>query len=195
MDLNHEISFLFRKWKPRLTGGGDVLIKILDFSVYFLLVVQGSYSGLLREFQIYLWQNLLPLGLLFCYWTLLSKRTIYVELISLVVCHYVLLETRNPKYGHKLFTNFIPSGTGFGQSLLNIIMFLEFKYSWGHWKLSELVSAINIFIHGNLTTDPKSQILEDKPDLSQWSLKYKAFGRDIEFSWLARNMQVRMTIK
>ena len=42
-------------------------------------------------------------------------------------------------------------------------------------------------------TDPKSQILEDKPDLSQWSLKYKAFGRDIEFSWLARNMQVRIT--
>ncbi|KAL2535210.1 uncharacterized protein Fot_16601 [Forsythia ovata] len=33
------------------------------------------------------------------------------------------------------------------------------------------------------------KILEDKPDLSRWSLKYKAFGRDIEFSWLARNMQ------
>ncbi|CAL5425853.1 unnamed protein product [Camellia sinensis] len=33
------------------------------------------------------------------------------------------------------------------------------------------------------------KILEDKPDLSQWSLKYEAFGRDIEFSWLARNMQ------
>ncbi|XP_015572334.1 uncharacterized protein LOC8265909 isoform X1 [Ricinus communis] len=33
------------------------------------------------------------------------------------------------------------------------------------------------------------KILEDKPDLSRWSLKYQAFGRDIEFSWLARNMQ------
>ncbi|KAL9435472.1 hypothetical protein AB3S75_021695 [Citrus x aurantiifolia] len=33
------------------------------------------------------------------------------------------------------------------------------------------------------------KILEDKPELSKWSLKYKAFGRDIEFSWLARNMQ------
>ncbi|XP_027934973.1 uncharacterized protein LOC114190333 [Vigna unguiculata] len=33
------------------------------------------------------------------------------------------------------------------------------------------------------------QILPDKPDLSRWTLKYKAFGRDIEFSWLARNMQ------
>ncbi|CAA0832002.1 Polyketide cyclase/dehydrase and lipid transport superfamily protein [Striga hermonthica] len=33
------------------------------------------------------------------------------------------------------------------------------------------------------------KILEDKPDLSRWSLKYEAFGRDIEFSWLARNMQ------
>ncbi|CAJ1969625.1 unnamed protein product [Sphenostylis stenocarpa] len=29
------------------------------------------------------------------------------------------------------------------------------------------------------------QILADKPDLSRWTLKYKAFGRDIEFSWLA----------
>ncbi|KAL4603897.1 hypothetical protein ACB092_10G156300 [Castanea dentata] len=33
------------------------------------------------------------------------------------------------------------------------------------------------------------KILEDQPALSQWSLKYKAFGRNIEFSWLARNMQ------
>ncbi|XP_054808422.1 uncharacterized protein LOC129310557 [Prosopis cineraria] len=32
-------------------------------------------------------------------------------------------------------------------------------------------------------------ILPEKPDLSRWSLKYKAFGRDIEYSWLARNMQ------
>ncbi|VFQ59563.1 unnamed protein product [Cuscuta campestris] len=33
------------------------------------------------------------------------------------------------------------------------------------------------------------KILEDKPELSRWSLKYKAFGQDIEFSWLAHNMQ------
>lgn len=33
------------------------------------------------------------------------------------------------------------------------------------------------------------KILEDKPDLSRWSLKYNAFGQDIEYSWLARNMQ------
>ncbi|KAK7278136.1 hypothetical protein RJT34_23161 [Clitoria ternatea] len=36
------------------------------------------------------------------------------------------------------------------------------------------------------------KILPDKPDLSRWSLKYKAFGRDIEFSWLARNMQEKI---
>jgi len=36
------------------------------------------------------------------------------------------------------------------------------------------------------------QILPDKPDLSQWSLKYKAFGQNIEFSWLARNMQEKI---
>ncbi|KAK9136600.1 hypothetical protein Sjap_007194 [Stephania japonica] len=33
------------------------------------------------------------------------------------------------------------------------------------------------------------KVLEDKPDLSRWSLKYKAFGRDIQFSWLAKNLQ------
>ncbi|PWA96483.1 START-like domain-containing protein [Artemisia annua] len=33
------------------------------------------------------------------------------------------------------------------------------------------------------------KILEDKPELSRWTLKYTAFGRDLEFSWLARNMQ------
>ncbi|CAL4956878.1 unnamed protein product [Urochloa decumbens] len=32
------------------------------------------------------------------------------------------------------------------------------------------------------------KILEDKPDLSRWSLKYEVFGRNVEFSWLARNM-------
>ncbi|XP_073313837.1 uncharacterized protein [Primulina huaijiensis] len=31
--------------------------------------------------------------------------------------------------------------------------------------------------------------VDDKPDLSRWSLKYKAFGQDIEYSWLARNLQ------
>ncbi|KAI3990178.1 hypothetical protein MKX01_029156 [Papaver californicum] len=33
------------------------------------------------------------------------------------------------------------------------------------------------------------KVLEDKPDLSRWSLKYRAFGQDIEFFWLVRNMQ------
>ncbi|KAJ6798597.1 Uncharacterized protein M6B38_210030 [Iris pallida] len=33
------------------------------------------------------------------------------------------------------------------------------------------------------------QVLKDKPDLSRWSLKYEVFGRNVEFSWLARNMQ------
>ncbi|XP_021768651.1 uncharacterized protein LOC110732968 isoform X2 [Chenopodium quinoa] len=33
------------------------------------------------------------------------------------------------------------------------------------------------------------KVVEDKPDQSRWTLRYKAFGRDIEFSWLARNLQ------
>lgn len=33
------------------------------------------------------------------------------------------------------------------------------------------------------------EVLKDKPDLSRWSLKYNAFGQDIKYSWLARNLQ------
>lgn len=33
------------------------------------------------------------------------------------------------------------------------------------------------------------KVLEDQPDLSRWTLKYQYFGRDWEFSWLARNMK------
>ncbi|XP_047311457.1 uncharacterized protein LOC124914879 isoform X2 [Impatiens glandulifera] len=39
------------------------------------------------------------------------------------------------------------------------------------------------------------EILKDKPELSKWSLKYNAFGQDIEFSWLARNMQPTLNQK
>ncbi|XVE77504.1 hypothetical protein DITRI_Ditri13aG0068100 [Diplodiscus trichospermus] len=37
------------------------------------------------------------------------------------------------------------------------------------------------------------KVLEDKPDLSRWSLRYKAFGRVLEYSWLARNMQLTVS--
>ncbi|XP_020588645.1 uncharacterized protein LOC110030321 [Phalaenopsis equestris] len=33
------------------------------------------------------------------------------------------------------------------------------------------------------------EVQKDKPDVSRWSLKYEIFGRYVEFSWLARNMQ------
>ncbi|EOA36427.1 hypothetical protein CARUB_v10010960mg [Capsella rubella] len=33
------------------------------------------------------------------------------------------------------------------------------------------------------------EVLKGKPDLSRWSLKYNAFGQDIKYSWLARNLQ------
>ncbi|CAH2039123.1 unnamed protein product [Thlaspi arvense] len=38
------------------------------------------------------------------------------------------------------------------------------------------------------------EVLKDKPDLSRWSLKYNAFGQDIKYSWLARNLQARKYI-
>lgn len=34
------------------------------------------------------------------------------------------------------------------------------------------------------------QVSKQKPDFSKWTLRYHAFGRDFEFSWLARNMEV-----
>ncbi|CAN8308767.1 unnamed protein product [Cochlearia groenlandica] len=33
------------------------------------------------------------------------------------------------------------------------------------------------------------KVRKDKPDLSQWTLKYKAFGQNLEYSWLAKNLQ------
>ncbi|KAK8547813.1 hypothetical protein V6N13_027426 [Hibiscus sabdariffa] len=33
------------------------------------------------------------------------------------------------------------------------------------------------------------KVLEDTPDLSRWFVKYEAFGRNIEYSWLAKNLQ------
>ncbi|KAJ4876633.1 Polyketide cyclase / dehydrase and lipid transport protein [Raphanus sativus] len=33
------------------------------------------------------------------------------------------------------------------------------------------------------------KVLKDKSDLSRWTLKYKAFGQNIEYSWLAKNLQ------
>ena len=36
----------------------------------------------------------------------------------------------------------------------------------------------------------REQVSKQKPDFSKWTLRYHAFGRDFEFSWLARNMEV-----
>ncbi|KAL9816089.1 putative coenzyme Q-binding protein COQ10, START [Arabidopsis thaliana] len=33
------------------------------------------------------------------------------------------------------------------------------------------------------------KVLKDKPDLSRWTLKYKAFGQNLEYAWLAKNLQ------
>ena len=36
------------------------------------------------------------------------------------------------------------------------------------------------------------QVLKDKSDLSRWTLKYSAFGQNLEYSWLAKNLQARV---
>nr|VDC58190.1 unnamed protein product [Brassica rapa] len=33
------------------------------------------------------------------------------------------------------------------------------------------------------------KVLKDKSDLSRWTLKYSAFGQNLEYSWLAKNLQ------
>ncbi|MFS7942365.1 putative coenzyme Q-binding protein COQ10, START [Helianthus anomalus] len=33
------------------------------------------------------------------------------------------------------------------------------------------------------------KVLKDKPELSRWSYKFEAFGHDLDFSWLSRNLQ------
>ncbi|KAF2575401.1 hypothetical protein F2Q70_00000082 [Brassica cretica] len=35
------------------------------------------------------------------------------------------------------------------------------------------------------------KVLKDKSDLSRWTLKYSAFGQNLEYSWLAKNLQAR----
>lgn len=35
----------------------------------------------------------------------------------------------------------------------------------------------------------KVTVSKQKPDFSKWTLRYRAFNRDFEFSWLARNMK------
>ncbi|KAG5381509.1 hypothetical protein IGI04_032979 [Brassica rapa subsp. trilocularis] len=36
------------------------------------------------------------------------------------------------------------------------------------------------------------KVLKDKSDLSRWTLKYSAFGQNLEYSWLAKNLQARV---
>ncbi|CAI7921835.1 unnamed protein product [Closterium sp. NIES-53] len=36
---------------------------------------------------------------------------------------------------------------------------------------------------------PGPQVRDDKPELSTWTLRYTAFGQNLEFSWLAKNLQ------
>ncbi|CAI7865773.1 unnamed protein product [Closterium sp. NIES-54] len=33
------------------------------------------------------------------------------------------------------------------------------------------------------------KVRDDKPELSTWTLRYTAFGQNLEFSWLAKNLQ------
>ncbi|CDY22012.1 BnaA09g00410D [Brassica napus] len=36
------------------------------------------------------------------------------------------------------------------------------------------------------------KVLKDKSDLSRWTLKYSAFGQNLEYSWLAKNLQAKV---
>jgi len=38
--------------------------------------------------------------------------------------------------------------------------------------------------------DNYKQVIEGKPNLSKWTLRYSAFGQNFEFSWMARLLKV-----
>ncbi|KAF3495872.1 hypothetical protein DY000_02058336 [Brassica cretica] len=61
--------------------------------------------------------------------------------------------------------------------------------------------AYNFYLYLDPESFPKSmrfissvEVLKDKPDISRWSLKYSAFGQDIKYSWLARNLHANQSI-
>ncbi|KAH8517168.1 hypothetical protein H0E87_005205 [Populus deltoides] len=94
---------------------------------------------------------------------------------------------------------------GYGYSKRNSVLtgFKPFSSPVMEWQDCKVKMEIDVpvGVAYNLYSDRESiprwmpfissvQVLKDKPDLSRWSLKYEALGQNIEYSWLARNMQV-----
>ncbi|XP_061969054.1 uncharacterized protein LOC133692259 isoform X1 [Populus nigra] len=93
---------------------------------------------------------------------------------------------------------------GYGYSKRNSVLtgFKPFSSPVMEWQDCKVKMEIDVpvGVAYNLYSDRESiprwmpfissvQVLKDKPDLSRWSLKYEALGQNIEYSWLARNMQ------
>jgi uncharacterized membrane protein len=53
---------------------------------------------------------------------------------------------------------------------------------WEHWMDREKIPQWMPWISS-------VKVIEETPDLSRWTLKYRAFEQDLTFSWVARNMQ------
>eukprot|EP00250_Pteridium_aquilinum_P031088 c4293_g1_i1 orf=130-843(+) len=54
--------------------------------------------------------------------------------------------------------------------------------AWDLWTDRERVNRWMPWIHS-------VKVLKDKPELSEWLLKYNAFGQNFEFKWIAKNLQ------
>ncbi|KAI5072628.1 hypothetical protein GOP47_0012734 [Adiantum capillus-veneris] len=54
--------------------------------------------------------------------------------------------------------------------------------AWDLWTDRERVNRWMPWIHS-------IKVLKDRPEFSEWCLKYNAFGQDFEFTWTAKNLQ------
>lgn len=54
--------------------------------------------------------------------------------------------------------------------------------AWDLWNDRERLNRWMPWIHS-------IRVLRDRPELSEWLLKYNAFGQDFEFKWKAKNLQ------
>lgn len=59
---------------------------------------------------------------------------------------------------------------------------VSLSVAWDLWADRERVNRWMPWIHS-------IKVLKDRPEFSEWLLKYNAFGQDFEFKWTAKNLQ------
>ncbi|KAG0611530.1 hypothetical protein M758_7G146700 [Ceratodon purpureus] len=107
--------------------------------------------------------------------------------------------TRNELLGSKVGSRgaHVGCGLGLGRAVSN-----GSKWSAGTWldNRASVDADISVADAWELWSDREKiprwmkwidnvTVSKQKPDFSKWTLRYRAFNRDFEFSWLARNME------